>query len=420
MRTVPRFDSYSVREYGEAVAVFRLAADGPFYSEIAGKRKVIRKPNGKKIWNVRDARQWARDKHRELLRGEPEHPTLAAIFDTYLEHRSPVKATAQGRKDDKRRAEMWKAFLGATRDPATITRGDLDLFIQKRGYRVIDAWGVAVGVCRISPATGNKARGHTAALSKRPAAAPLVGVPTVRPRTVQADIQWLSTVLRRKLTDHCNVPSLRDIARDLHQSADPRQPIATQDRLEATLKHADGYLQELLLLVNATGHRLSAVLSLKWSDIDWTVEPERRPYGSIRWRADAVGNKVRNEHVVQMSRRTRAVLRLIRRRRPGIGGAWIFPAPRSKPSNPKPLHRSVADKWLRQAEKRAKLEPQDGSLWHAYRRKWATERKGHSMVDVAKAGGWKSARTVPTYQLPDDVNVLRVVLDATELREEKA
>jgi hypothetical protein len=35
----------------------------------------------------------------------------------------------------------------------------------------------------------------------------------------------------------------------------------------------------------------------------------------------------------------------------------------------------LLDKWLSVAEKKAKWPKLDGSLWHAYRRKWAIERK---------------------------------------------
>lgn len=403
IRSVPRFDSYSVREYGETVTVFRLQDGGPFYSEIGGKRKVIRKPNKKKIWNERDARTWARDKHREIRKGEPEHPTLSAIFDSYLEHRSPVKATKQGRKDDKRRAEMWKAFLGPTRDPASITRGDLDSFIQKRGYRVIDSWGRNPQPVRDSNASS------------------AFKLASVRPRTVQADIQWLSTVLRRKLTDHCNVPSLRDIARDLHQSAEPRRPVATQDRYEAIMAYLKekgrgkhGYLPELLVLVAGTGHRLSEILNLRYAD----MLLDSQPSGALRWRAENTGNKARLGRIVPIRPEVRRVLEQIQRERPGIGEAWLFPGLR----NPrKPTHRSVADAWLRAAEKAAGLQPLNGSLWHSYRRKWATERKHLPGADVAYAGGWKNERTLQSvYQQADAAGVLRVVLDATELREEKA
>ena len=38
------------------------------------------------------------------------------------------------------------------------------------------------------------------------------------------------------------------------------------------------------------------------------------------------------------------------------------------------IDRHWFDEWLTVAEKKAKLPKRDGSLWHAYRRKWAIER----------------------------------------------
>ena len=59
-------------------------------------------------------------------------------------------------------------------------------------------------------------------------------------------------------------------------------------------------------------------------------------------------------------------------------------------------------------------------LWHAYRRKWATERKHMPDVDVAAAGGWKNTVSLKTaYQRADPETILRVVLEAAELREAK-
>ena len=54
------------------------------------------------------------------------------------------------------------------------------------------------------------------------------------------------------------------------------------------------------------------------------------------------------------------------------------------------MERHLADKWFRKGETLAVVEKQKGSLWHAYRRKWATERKHEPDADVAKLGGWKS------------------------------
>ena len=82
------------------------------------------------------------------------------------------------------------------------------------------------------------------------------------------------------------------------------------------------------------------------------------------------------------------------------------------------MTRHLADKWLRKAEKLAGLEPQKGSLWHAYRRKWATERKHLSDTDVAAAGGWTNSLTLrKVYQQSDVETMLHVVLNGGELRE---
>jgi hypothetical protein len=52
----------------------------------------------------------------------------------------------------------------------------------------------------------------------------------------------------------------------------------------------------------------------------------------------------------------------------------------------------------------------DGSLWHAFRRLWATERKGLPVKDVAAAGGWKDITTlINCYQQPDEETLRAVV-----------
>ena len=116
----------------------------------------------------------------------------------------------------------------------------------------------------------------------------------------------------------------------------------------------------------------------------------------------------------------RGTRRIVRKgpTRPGIGAAPLFPSP-GDPT--KPMTRHLADKWLRKAEKLAGLEPQKGSLWHAYRRKWATERKHLSDTDVAAAGGWQNSLTLrKVYQQADAETMLHVVLGGNGLRERKA
>jgi hypothetical protein len=71
-----------------------------------------------------------------------------------------------------------------------------------------------------------------------------------------------------------------------------------------------------------------------------------------------------------------------------------------------------------EAEALAGVQAQKGSLWHAYRRKWATERKHLPDVDVAAAGGWITVQTLKTaYHQADPDTMLRVGLEGGELRE---
>ena len=51
-------------------------------------------------------------------------------------------------------------------------------------------------------------------------------------------------------------------------------------------------------------------------------------------------------------------------------------------------------------------------MWHAIRRKWATERKGYPVNDVAAAGGWRDVETLLTsYQQVDAETVKEIVLN---------
>ena len=64
------------------------------------------------------------------------------------------------------------------------------------------------------------------------------------------------------------------------------------------------------------------------------------------------------------------------------------------------------------------MSPQKGSLWHACRRKWATERKHLPDADVATARGWKNTVSLETaYQQADPETILKITLEAGELRE---
>jgi hypothetical protein len=64
------------------------------------------------------------------------------------------------------------------------------------------------------------------------------------------------------------------------------------------------------------------------------------------------------------------------------------------------------------AEKAAGVSKLGGSLWHAYRRKWVTERSPHySIKQIADRGGWVDYDTILTcYDQPND-EAIRAVMD---------
>jgi len=102
-----------------------------------------------------------------------------------------------------------------------------------------------------------------------------------------------------------------------------------------------------------------------------------------------------------------AELKSFRLKLGGAFGGLMFPS-HSNPS--KPLSRDAFGHWLRDAEEQARLPKLDGSLWHAYRRAWATARKGLSVKDVAHAGGWSDTTTlINCYQQADDETLLEVM-----------
>jgi integrase len=152
------------------------------------------------------------------------------------------------------------------------------------------------------------------------------------------------------------------------------------------------YLPELLEIAAGTGRRISAICRLRYSDL----RLDQGPHGSIRWPADT--DKMRKEWITPISPQVRQAINRVLAERPGIGDAYLFPSPKVPGA---PLRYELASSWLLKAEKLAGVPKQDGTLWHAYRPKWATERKHLPDVDVAAAGGWKSPQTLRMiYQQP--------------------
>ena len=138
-------------------------------------------------------------------------------------------------------------------------------------------------------------------------------------------------------------------------------------------------------------------------------EAQRRAAGTIRWRAEH--DKKGFEQVVVMSDSVRHALAGQQKAQAAIGKAAVFPSPKDPM---KPCSRHLLDDWLRRAYRLAKIVPQRRGMWHSIRRKWATERKGYPVKDVAAAGGWKTEEVLVTsYQQADAETIKNVVLHPT-------
>ena len=402
--------SYTAGERPYQVTVYERVAGGPISVRIwdptlrGGKGQMVRR--SLKHNDREKAREYAGDQASKLVKGQAEigagRVTLADIFAAYGQYRTPRKSASE-QQADWRCVEMWTRVLGGDRDPHDISLREWESFTDRRASGEINARGRVANHCR-----------------------------PVRPRAVQSDCEWLGWVFnwavkwRTERGYLMRENPVRGFERPREEN--PRRPVASSDRFDKVRAVSDlvqmdirwqqgnrgrtrSYLSEILEIVHGTGRRISAVCGLTFGDLRLT----EGPHGSIRWPADT--DKMGMESVVPISPRVRTALDRIGRERPGIGAVPLFPSPVYRHES---IRYELASAWLRQAEKLANLEKQDGSLWHAYRRGWATSRKHLPDADVANAGGWKSTETLRrVYQQPDADTMLRVVLEATELREAK-
>jgi integrase len=230
----------------------------------------------------------------------------------------------------------------------------------------------------------------------------------VRTRSVQCDLKFLKSVLHWATGVFDNgVPLLeRNPLSGFSPPCerDPRRPLVEADTvaaLQAVAEAVNPQLPLLIVLVDTTGRRLSSVLGLRWDDFDFDR-------GRIRWRAEL--DKSRRASETPTPKAALASLLALRRERPAIGAALLFPHPKRSMAG-QAVTRHLASYWLNQAYEVAGVPRPTGSLWHAFRRRWATTRKHLSLKDVAAAGGWHDLTTLLTcYQQPDE-DTMRAVVD---------
>jgi integrase len=363
------------------------------------------------------AKAYAAEQYAKLIRGEVAagRITLGRLLALYDQHevsrrRSGVQVT------NRRQAELFVRFLGADRDPLKITRADWTRLTEERREG------------RICPHGAREPHKQPWQSCPGPKGTP------VRDRTIEADLRYLSTVLRWATLwqDREGRYLLRENpvrGYPIPREKNPRRPVQTPERHEALLEVAErvtieeirnrkrvrvrSYLPELLVLANETGRRLSAILGLTYGDLH-SERTRHAPHGAITWRA-GLDKKGRDWPHVAITSAARAALDRVLRDRPGIGAAPLFPSPRD-PS--KPMDRHLANRWLRKAEKLAGLEHQPGGGWHTFRRKAATELKGTPDKDVMALLGWSDIQSLKqAYQHADPETMLMALENRRERRE---
>jgi len=404
---------FATGERGSTVTVYERSPGGLLYAR-AHDQSLAEGQGGYRRLSLghRDrerAKTYALEQAAKLRKGRAEllegKATLAQVFARYLTYRTPKKNLDE-QKADRRRAAMWLRVLGSHKDPHLIALSEWERFIDLRSSGAINALGEPVAEAKRRP---------------------------VRARTVQHDCLWLRFTLGwaarwREGDGHYLLRENPVRGFEAPVEENPRRPVATTDRYEALRTVSDrvqmevrwagrrerqrSYLSEVLDLAYGTGRRISAILQLRYEDLRLDV----KPYGAIRW--PAATDKQGRETVAPITPTVRGALDRVLRERPGIGARYLFPSPETPD---RPVTHELAGAWLREAERLAGLPKQEGSLWHAYRRAWATARKHLPLSDTAAAGGWACTETLlRCYQQPDEATMLAVVLNGAELRERKA
>lgn len=390
--------SRSFGDSGTRIRLFQNRSGGNFYRSLWLRGR----GEDRKCMGTSDrveAERLAKDLVAALLRDEQlvssgELP-LGLLWDRYQsECVTFLDNDARTREEAGGHAEVLLAFFGENCDVRGLTAADQSAFTKQRL-----AGGIKCSEKRTTSA--------------------------VRARSVEVDLQLLHTMLKwattvrikgQRLLDQNPLAGVKRIREN-----NPKRPVATWDRFQKTrqavqelagnAKTAAGArkwlkLELALVLAEATGRRLGAIRQLRWDDVDLNSR-------MIRWRAET--DKKGKEWIVPIPISLVNELRSFRTKMGGAFGGLLFPA-HEDPTIA--VSRDKFDDWLRVAQAKAKLPNLDGSLWHAYRRGWATSRKDLPAADVAAAGGWKDVATmIRCYQMPDDATLLEVMSHSKKIVE---
>ena len=160
----------------------------------------------------------------------------------------------------------------------------------------------------------------------------------------------------------------------------------------------DPCIECFVLLAWHSGHR-AARFGGSAADVDLES-------GSVVWRAesDEIGYERRNPlHAEAVS-----VLKRERARRPALGDAWIFPAPRDA-TTPRSGD-AMQNVWKRLATA-SKLPAGERYGWHSLRRAFANRLRRAPLRYLQDLGGWKTSATLLTIYVRADERAQREALE---------
>ena len=373
--------SKSIGERGARVRLYEDRLGGPLFRSVYVKGKEKRKSLGHrdKELAIRQAYELLHSllSNRQAL--DQETLTIGMAVQLYLESPQHLSKKPLTQRCDRRELERVVAFLGASRDVASLSESDVRRFTIARRQGDPNLKYVVPG---------------------KP----------VRDRTIEMDLVGLMTALNwaarernsagRRLLKENPLTGIR-----LPKEKNPERPVMSHDvylELLEVAPRVHSLLPLALIVAEGTGRRISAWRNLVWDDIDFEA-------GTIHWRAEH--DKKGYEQVVVMSESVSEALAAEQKAQAAIGKTAVFPSPKDPT---KQCNRHLFDDWLRRAYKLAKIVPQRRGMWHSIRRKWATERKGYPVKDVAAAGGWKTEEVLVTsYQQADAETIKNVVLHPT-------
>jgi integrase len=310
--------------------------------------------------------------------------TLLAMLSDYLREVTPQKGVSK-RNHDKRAAKLFLNCFGGGRKVSSLSRRDWDRYI---------VWRRREGDQRVGRATGKP----------------------IGNRVITHDLKMLRSAINwaMSVTDNDGRPLL--MRNPLHglpypREESPRRPIVNDETYLALLNVAvriDPMFETGLVIANATGHRIGAISTLRWSDIDFENQ-------TVRWRA--ANDKIGFEHQTPMSPELLAALqqrqREVRKVTLALGDSWIFPAPGN---SSQPCSRHLWRDWWQRGEELAGIVHQLGMGWHSLRRKFATEMKNTPLKDLCYMGGWKEPQTIlKCYQRADMVTMREALANRTRL-----